>query len=48
MMIQPIENALNFFWNFFGLLPFSVKAFIGLAAVLFAVAALVKLLYHAR
>lgn len=47
-MIQPIENAINWFLGFTNVLPVSVRNFIGLVCVIFAVAVLIKLLFHMR
>ena len=47
-MVQPIENAINWFLGFFNAMPISVRNFMGLTFALFGIAVLIKLLYHAR
>lgn len=41
-MIQPIVPAINWFLGLFNCLPFSVRAFIGLAGALFILTAIVN------
>lgn len=47
-MIQPLLNAINWFLAFFLAMPFAIQAFFGLTFVMFALAAVLKIISHSR
>ena len=47
-MVQPIEEAINWFLALMNVIPSPFKYFIGLSFLLFVIAATIRLLYGAR
>lgn len=43
-MLNPIDNAINWFLGLFSCLPFSIQAFIGLNVLLFVFVVIVNIL----
>lgn len=47
-MINPIVNATNWFLGVWSCLPFSIRAFAGLAIAIFGISALLNILQNVR
>lgn len=47
-MIDPLVNAANFFVGFYQMIPFPIRALVGLALGLFLIRAIISILWTTR